>query len=138
MHTIAPPRHDVSLLTDQDLYLFNEGSHYRLYEKLGAHLVNTNGGQGTYFAVWAPPAPEVFVMGDFNGWDHPAHPLQARGSSGSWGASFTKSRRARRQWSGTLDMSGTIRSGSADAASGTRSMHRRPFMKSTWGPGCAP
>ena len=84
MHTIAPPRHDVSLLTDQDLYLFNEGSHYRLYEKLGAHLVNTNGGQGTYFAVWAPAAREVFVMGDFNGWDHRSHPLHARGSSGIW------------------------------------------------------
>ena len=84
MQTIAPARHDVSLLTDQDLYLFNEGSHYRLYEKLGAHLVNTNGEQGTYFAVWAPAAREVFVMGDFNGWDHRSHPLHGRATSGIW------------------------------------------------------
>src|SRR5205807_9100168 len=51
MQTIAPARHDVSLLTDQDLDLFNEGSHYRLYENLDAHLVNVNGEHGTYFAV---------------------------------------------------------------------------------------
>jgi 1,4-alpha-glucan branching enzyme len=84
MHAIPPARHDVSLLTDQDLYLFNEGSHYRVYEKLGARLVNANGEPGAYFAVWAPAAREVHVMGDFNEWNHRSHPLQARGRSGIW------------------------------------------------------
>lgn len=84
MATIAPPRHDFSLLTDQDLYLFNEGSHYRIYDKLGAHLVNVNGERGTCFSVWAPAAREVSVMGGFNGWSPRSHPLHARGSSGIW------------------------------------------------------
>ncbi len=81
----APPvRYDVSLLTAEDLYLFNEGSHYRIYEKMGAHLTESNGVQGTAFSVWAPNARNVYVIGSFNGWDHRSHPLQARGSSGIW------------------------------------------------------
>ncbi len=63
----GPVRYDVSLLTDDDLYLFNEGNHYRLYEKLGAHVVTRDGVEGTYFAVWAPDAENVSVIGDFNG-----------------------------------------------------------------------
>ncbi len=74
----------VSLLTDDDLYLFNEGSHFRLYEKLGSHRLNINGQEGTYFAVWAPNAERVSVMGDFNGWDKTSHPLYSRGESGIW------------------------------------------------------
>ncbi len=77
-------RYDVSLLTDDDLYLFNEGSHYRLHEKMGAHLTESNGVQGTVFSVWAPNARNVYVIGSFNGWDHGSHPLQPRGSSGIW------------------------------------------------------
>jgi len=73
-----------SLLTDQDLYLFNEGSHYRMYEKLGAHLVGTEGVRGASFGVWAPAASEVSVIGDFNGWDNQANRLTPRGSSGIW------------------------------------------------------
>jgi 1,4-alpha-glucan branching enzyme len=73
-----------SLLTEQDLYLFNEGSHYRLYEKLGAHLVTLGGVAGTFFAVWAPGADYVAVIGDFNGWDKGANPLWARAQSGIW------------------------------------------------------
>ena len=81
----APPvRYDVSLLTDNDLYLFNEGSHYRLYDKMGAHLTESKGVQGTVFSVWAPNARNVYVIGSFNGWDHSSHPLQSRGSSGIW------------------------------------------------------
>jgi hypothetical protein len=57
----------ISLLSDDDLYLFNQGSHFRLYEKLGAHPMRREGLQGSYFAVWAPDAEQVFVMGDFNG-----------------------------------------------------------------------
>jgi 1,4-alpha-glucan branching enzyme len=74
----------MSLLTDQDLYLFNEGSHTRLYGKLGAHLHTEKGIPGTLFAVWAPGARHVFVMGDFNGWNKQSHPLQTRGQSGIW------------------------------------------------------
>ena len=81
----APPvRYDVSLLTDNDLYLFNEGSHYRLYDKMGAHVTESKGVQGTVFSVWAPNARNVYVIGSFNGWDHGSHPLQTRGSSGIW------------------------------------------------------
>jgi 1,4-alpha-glucan branching enzyme len=73
-----------SLLTDQDLHLFNEGTHYRLYDKLGAHPVSAEGKAGTYFAVWAPNARQVTVMGDFNGWHKHDHPLAHRGRSGIW------------------------------------------------------
>jgi 1,4-alpha-glucan branching enzyme len=69
-------------LSDQDLYLFNEGSHLRLYEKLGAHPTVRGGRPGTRFAVWAPNAAFVSVVGDFNGWDREACPLAPRGSSG--------------------------------------------------------
>jgi 1,4-alpha-glucan branching enzyme len=79
-----PVRYHVSLLTDDDLYLFNQGSHFRLYEKLGAHPLSEEGREGTYFAVWAPDAERVSVVGDFNGWDAMAHPLGSRGESGIW------------------------------------------------------
>jgi len=70
----------LSPLGDQDLHLFNEGSHLRLYEKLGAHLAEG----GTSFAVWAPNASRVSVIGDFNGWNPSMHPLHPRESSGLW------------------------------------------------------
>ena len=56
----------ISHITDDDIYLFNEGSHFRLYEKLGARLVKQDGNAGTYFAVWAPNADFVSVIGEFN------------------------------------------------------------------------
>src|SRR5262245_42035824 len=78
-----PPKEDEApglILGDQDLYLFNEGSHFQLYDKLGAHPVYRGGELGgTSFAVWAPNAREVFVMGEFNGWNKTSHPLYARG-----------------------------------------------------------
>jgi len=77
-------RHDLSLLGDTDLHLFNEGTHDRLYEKLGAHAMNHEGEPGAYFAVWAPNAERVAVMGDFNGWDRSSLPLNSRGASGIW------------------------------------------------------
>jgi len=77
---------EVSLLTEQDLYLFNEGNHYRAYEKLGAHLLSTGGEPGVCFSVWAPNAREVSVVGSFNGWNPASNPLQARGNSGIWEA----------------------------------------------------
>ena len=75
---------DFSLLTQDDIYLFNEGSHFRLYEKLGAHPVDDDPLKGVYFAVWAPNAAQVGVIGDFNGWNKLSHPLQPKGSSGIW------------------------------------------------------
>ncbi|MBD3299700.1 MAG: 1,4-alpha-glucan branching protein GlgB [candidate division Zixibacteria bacterium] len=75
---------DQSLFTDNDLYLFNEGSHFHLYEKLGAHPMSVNGRRGTLFSVWAPSAKSVAVFGQFNGWDPKANPLAPRGGSGIW------------------------------------------------------
>jgi 1,4-alpha-glucan branching enzyme len=76
-----PPRADRAQLTDYDLYLFRQGSHHRLYDKLGAHARPG----ATRFAVWAPNAAAVSVIGDFNGWDADAHPLAARrDASGVW------------------------------------------------------
>jgi len=79
-----PVRCDVSLLSDDDLFLFNEGSHYRLFDKLGAHPISFDGVEGTYFAVWAPNAKQVSVMGEFNDWDKASHPLCQKGQSGIW------------------------------------------------------
>src|ERR1051326_7172491 len=79
-----PPEARPSLLTDFDLYLFNEGTHVRVYEKLGAHVRTVDGTPGVTFAVWAPNAEAVSVIGDFNNWDYHTTPLQPRGSSGIW------------------------------------------------------
>ena len=71
--------------TDQDIYLFKEGNHFRLYDSMGSHLATENGQRGVRFAVWAPNAESVSVVGDFNGWDAEANHLQARGDdSGIW------------------------------------------------------
>jgi 1,4-alpha-glucan branching enzyme len=75
---------EVTLLTDDDLHLFNEGTHFGLAAKLGAHPMKAAGTAGTYFAVWAPSATGVSVVGDFNGWDDHRHPLRPRASSGIW------------------------------------------------------
>ncbi|HUT83577.1 MAG TPA: 1,4-alpha-glucan branching protein GlgB, partial [Thermodesulfobacteriota bacterium] len=75
----------LSLFTELDGYLFKEGNHWKLYDKLGSHLVTMDGTPGTYFAVWAPNAERVTVMGDFNGWQPDTYPLQAReDGSGIW------------------------------------------------------
>jgi 1,4-alpha-glucan branching enzyme len=74
-----------SLLTEHDIYLFKEGSHFTLFEKLGAHPMTINGVVGTHFAVWAPNAEKVTVIGDFNGWDKASHLLRVRDDgSGIW------------------------------------------------------
>jgi len=83
----TPPRRpdsDFSLLGDQDLYLFNEGTHSLLYEKLGAHEIRVGRKKGVYFAVWAPDAIQVSVVGDFNGWEPGKNLLHAKGQSGIW------------------------------------------------------
>jgi 1,4-alpha-glucan branching enzyme len=72
------------VLTEFDLYLMGEGRHYDTYQKLGAHLITLEGVRGVHFAVWAPSARRVSVVGDFNRWDGRVHPMRARGSSGIW------------------------------------------------------
>jgi len=74
-----------SLLTDFDTQLFGGGKHTRMYEKMGSHPIEVDGQQGTYFAVWAPNARQVSVIGAFNNWNNKANPLSSRwDSSGIW------------------------------------------------------
>jgi len=74
-----------SLFSDMDIYLFKQGKHFKLYEKLGAHLVENNGVQGTYFAVWAPNGAAVSVIGDFNAWNPENGKMDPRlDGSGIW------------------------------------------------------
>jgi len=74
-----------SLFTDQDIYLFKEGSHFNLYAKFGSHIASVDGREGTYFAVWAANAERVSVIGDFNQWNRESHPLEEReDGSGIW------------------------------------------------------
>jgi len=72
------------LLTEFDLHLMGEGRHYDTYDKLGAHPATLEGVRGIHFAVWAPSARRVSVVGDFNRWDGRVHAMRARGSSGIW------------------------------------------------------
>src|SRR5438552_2922760 len=72
---MSPRNSPMSLLSDHDLYLFNEGSHVKLYERLGSHTGTVDGTEGTHFAVWAPDAEKVSVMGVFNGWNNQSHEL---------------------------------------------------------------
>jgi 1,4-alpha-glucan branching enzyme len=75
----------MNILTEQDIYLFKEGSHFRLYEKLGSRSMAVNGARGTYFAVWAPNAERVSVIGEFNGWNQEVDILDVRwDGSGIW------------------------------------------------------
>ena len=69
---------------DLDQSLFGSATHYELYEKLGAHPVNENGEEGVYFAVWAPHAVEVSVIGEFNDWEEVANPCEKVGEIGVW------------------------------------------------------
>ena len=74
-----------SLITDHDVYLFKEGNHFKLYDKFGSHIVTIEEVEGTHFALWAPNAERVSVIGDFNGWNPETHPLKVRGDqSGIW------------------------------------------------------
>jgi 1,4-alpha-glucan branching enzyme len=91
----APSNLTDHAITDFDLYLFGEGKHERIYDKLGAHLYASaaasaaaspaaGAAAGTRFAVWAPNAERVSVVGAFNQWNGDAHVMQGRGSSGIW------------------------------------------------------
>jgi 1,4-alpha-glucan branching enzyme len=77
--------YNMSLFSNHDIYLFKQGNHFKLYEKLGSHIVTNNGINGAAFAVWAPDAVSVSVAGDFNGWNTESHPLNVRwDGSGIW------------------------------------------------------
>lgn len=74
-----------SLFSNEDIQLFKDGKHHQLFNKLGSHLVEHTGVEGTYFAVWAPNAKQVSVIGNFNGWNRSSHPMSVRwDSSGIW------------------------------------------------------
>ncbi len=75
---------EAAVLSDADAWLLGEGKHLRPYALLGARLLQHDGVAGVRFAVWAPNASRVSVVGDFNGWDGRAHPLQPQGSTGIW------------------------------------------------------
>ena len=72
------------VLSEDDLYLFNQGNQYRIYDKLGAHPCLHQGVSGVFFAVWAPSATRVSLVGDFNQWNGLRHQMRSRGSSGVW------------------------------------------------------
>lgn len=82
--TVYDPYCFLPVLTDFDLHLFNEGNHHKIFEKLGAHIKTINGISGTLFAVWAPCAKRVSIIGGFNQWDGRRHQMRSLGSSGIW------------------------------------------------------
>jgi len=72
------------LLSELDLYLIGEGTHHRTYEKLGAHIREVGDARGVHFAVWAPNAARVSVVGNFNNWDGRVNPMRLHPSQGIW------------------------------------------------------
>jgi 1,4-alpha-glucan branching enzyme len=82
--TIDDPYRFTPTIGDLDLHLMGEGRHEELYEKLGSHVIEHQGVRGTAFAVWAPSARAVSVVGDFNSWDGHLHPMRSMGSGGVW------------------------------------------------------
>lgn len=84
VRTIVDPYCFLPVLGELDLHLFGEGNHLRLWEKMGAHPITLGDISGVHFAVWAPNAKRVSVVGDFNGWDGRWHQMRVLGSSGVW------------------------------------------------------
>ena len=74
----------LGFITREDCYWFGEGTHYEIYKKLGAHPIKYRGEAGYYFAVWAPHAEAISIVGDFNGWDIAAHPCSEIFQRGIW------------------------------------------------------
>jgi 1,4-alpha-glucan branching enzyme len=83
-YAVRDPYSFLPVITDYDLHLFNEGTHHKIFERLGSHLMAVNGVKGALFAVWAPCAKRVSVVGDFNQWDGRRHQMRRLGSSGVW------------------------------------------------------
>ncbi len=84
VQTINDPYRFLPALDENDRYLFNFGTHYELYNHMGAHLTSRSGIEGTIFRVWAPSAARVSVLGNFNGWDGRVHPMRSLRGSGIW------------------------------------------------------
>jgi len=84
VYSIRDPYSFWPTISDYDLYLFNQGNHHRIYEKLGCHLCEHEGVRGASFGVWAPMAQRVSVVGSFNQWDGRVHQMRMIGSSGVW------------------------------------------------------
>ena len=82
--TLKDPYAFLPTLGEHDLHFVGEGTHRRLWDRLGAHPMHHQGVAGTAFAVWAPNAAGVSVVGDFNGWDGRLHPMRSMGGSGIW------------------------------------------------------
>src|SRR5436190_3900972 len=83
-HQFRDPYSFLPTLGEMDLYLFGQGNEFRIYDKLGSHLRNPDGVAGVGFAVWAPNAQRVSVVGVFNNWDGRVHSMRMLGSSGIW------------------------------------------------------
>ncbi len=83
-HEFDDPYRFTPVLTDFDLHLLAEGTHYNTYEKLGAHVIEHEGVRGVAFALWAPNAQRVSVVGNFNNWDGRRHAMRVRGATGVW------------------------------------------------------
>ena len=81
---VDDPYSFLPVMSEYDRHLFNEGNHHHVYEKMGAHVIEHEGVEGVSFAVWAPNAKRVSVVGDFNSWDGRIHPMRILGSSGIW------------------------------------------------------
>ncbi len=82
--TIDDPYRYGRIITEYDVYLFSQGKHTRIYDKLGAHLTRVGDADGAHFGVWAPNADRVSVVGDFNGWDGRLHPMRRLDPGGIW------------------------------------------------------
>lgn len=102
------------VLTTQDEHLFNEGTHQNLWKILGAHILTHEGVLGTHFAVWAPNAGRVSVLGDFNGWDGRIHPMRLRGSSGIWEIFLPEITEGARYKYEIIDLNGALLPAKAD------------------------
>lgn len=83
-HVRYDPYYFSPQFTDYDRFLFGQGNHHQIYRKLGAHLIESEGVQGTLFAVWAPNATRVSVVGEFNQWNGQKHPMQIHPDAGVW------------------------------------------------------
>ena len=82
--TTVDPYSFLPVLTEYDIYLFRKGDHHRIYEKMGAHIIEHDGVWGTHFSVWAPEAVRLSVIGSFNNWDGRVHQMRMLGGSGVW------------------------------------------------------
>ncbi len=84
MMKAAPKKREQVFISETDQYMFGQGTHYEIYKKLGAHPSEEKGKEGTYFAVWAPNAKAVHLIGSFNGWDGESHPMERLKGMGIW------------------------------------------------------